>query len=92
MSIQVGLAKQTDGTYKQYTAQKKGWLGHLIPQPKESEQSVSTAEIATELELTARPEHDRDAPDPEGEEAEDPEQEEEEAGEQEEENESSIIR
>ena len=82
--VEVGLTKQPDGTYKQYTAKKKGWLNHLIPQPKESDHAVSTAEVASELELTARPEHDRDEDDP-GEEEEEEEQEQEEQEEEQEE-------
>ena len=36
------------------------WLKHLISQPSEATDAVSVGEIASELEMTARPEHDRD--------------------------------
>ena len=41
------------------------WLKHLISQPSEATDAVSVGEIASELEMTARPEHDRDDDDPE---------------------------
>ena len=75
-----GLKKE-DGNYVQYTAKKKGWLKHVIPQPTESEEAVSVGEIASELELTARPEHDRDDDDPEDDQGEEEEEDGEEEGE-----------
>ena len=61
-------------TTGQYTVKKKGWLKHLIPQAAESDEAVSVGEIASEVELTARPEHDRDADDPEDEAADEAEE------------------
>ena len=63
--MEVGLVKKEDGKYNQYTTKKKGWLKHLISQPSEATDAVSVGEIASELEMTARPEHDRDDDDPE---------------------------
>ena len=54
--VQVGLWPQ-QGKFVQFSYGKKGYLTNLIPQVEGKEDSVSLAEIASEVALTSRPDN-----------------------------------
>ena len=58
--IAVGIKPGEDGTYQVYYERKKGFLSSIIKPVASGKESVSVAEVASELALTSRPENASD--------------------------------